>query len=141
MWFNPIMIWLLRSGLHFLVSSNMIVLTYQGRKSGKRYTTPVSYVRDGQILTTTSSRERTWWRNLRGGTVVSVRLRGQDVRGESRAIEEPQEIVRRMTALLQKAPGLARAYGIQMDPGGRPDPDSLLQAAGSMVLIETHLED
>lgn len=34
MWFNPLIIALLRSPLHALMSANMIVLTYTGRKSG-----------------------------------------------------------------------------------------------------------
>lgn len=133
------MTWLLRSPLHFFVSENMMILTYRGRKSGKTYSTPVSYLQEGQTLTTTSSRERTWWRNLRGGAEASVRLRGKEVRGESRAIENEGEIAQWMTGVLQKVPRLARAYGIQVDPGGNPEPNSLQQAARRMVLVQTRL--
>jgi len=42
MWFNPIMKWLIRSPLHGLVSKSMLVIGYTGRKSGKRYETPMS---------------------------------------------------------------------------------------------------
>ena len=47
MWFNSIMKWLIRSPLHGLVSKSMLVIGYTGRKSGRRYETPVNYVRDG----------------------------------------------------------------------------------------------
>jgi deazaflavin-dependent oxidoreductase (nitroreductase family) len=139
MWFNPIMVFLLRSPLHFLVSGNMMVLTYQGRKSGQSYSTPVSYLQDGQVLTTTSNRNRKWWRNLRGGAPVNVWLRGQELRGESRAIEDDREISTLMEVVLQKAPRLGGVYGIQLLSNGKPDPASLQQAAGRMVLVQTRL--
>ena len=66
MWFNPIIQWLLRSPLHLMVSKNMMLMTYTGRKSGKIYTTPMNYLAIGEAFYTISTRERRWWRNLRG---------------------------------------------------------------------------
>ncbi len=47
---NPVLIFLLRSPLHTLVSRSLMVLIFQGRKSGKRYTIPVGYVERGNHL-------------------------------------------------------------------------------------------
>ena len=44
MWFNPIMRWLVSSPLHFLVSQSLMLMTYQGCKSGKSYTIPMNYL-------------------------------------------------------------------------------------------------
>jgi F420H(2)-dependent quinone reductase len=41
----------LRSPLHFMLSDNVLLLTYTGRRSGKRYTNPVSYSRAGDVVT------------------------------------------------------------------------------------------
>jgi len=60
--YNPIVIWLLHSPLHSLVDKSTILVTITGRKSGKMYTVPVSYIRDGDMLFMISQREHTWWK-------------------------------------------------------------------------------
>lgn len=81
MWYNPIITALLRSRLHFLVSHLFLLITFTGRRTGRRYTTPVQYRRTGSELRFVTARSRRWWRNLRGGAPVIVRLRGQDLTG------------------------------------------------------------
>jgi len=50
MWYNPIMMWVLRSPLHGMLSGSTMIITYTGRKSGQTFSTPVNYVRDGNVL-------------------------------------------------------------------------------------------
>jgi hypothetical protein len=55
MWFrnrlvNPVVRLLLRSPLHRLLSGSLVVLTYQGRKSGRWRRPPGMYAQDGQDL-------------------------------------------------------------------------------------------
>ncbi len=48
---NPFMKWLLVSPFHGLVSKHYVLVGFNGRKSGKRYATPVEYARrDNQIF-------------------------------------------------------------------------------------------
>ena len=61
--YNPIVIWLLYSPLHSLMDKSTILVTITGRKSGKKYTIPVSYIRDGDTLLVISQREHTWWKS------------------------------------------------------------------------------
>ncbi len=49
-WLNKMMMWMLRSPFHGIVSKNIMLITVTGRKSGKKYTLPVSYVRDGDLV-------------------------------------------------------------------------------------------
>jgi hypothetical protein len=42
---NPIICALLRSPLHRLLSEQMLLLTYAGRRSGRRFTLPLGYAR------------------------------------------------------------------------------------------------
>ena len=76
---NPLMRILLRSPLHFLQSKSLMLITFTGRKSGRRFTTPVRYVRVGDTVRCFTSPENLWWRNLRGGAAVSLRIEGQEL--------------------------------------------------------------
>jgi hypothetical protein len=71
----------LRSPLHRLLSGRLALLTFYGRKSGRRYTIPVGYVQTDNTLLVDA--ESTWWKNLRGGVRVGVRLRGEERTGTS----------------------------------------------------------
>ena len=48
--FNPLMIWLLHSPLHKIASKNTLLITFIGRKISKKYTTPVNYIIDSNIV-------------------------------------------------------------------------------------------
>lgn len=87
---NPVMKMILWSPLHGLMSNDLMILSFAGRKSGKRYSTPVGYIQQGDrlYLFTHSG----WWKNLRGGAPVSVRLRGKTVEGQAGEIQDPQRI-------------------------------------------------
>lgn len=78
---NPINKAILRSPLHGLMSKSTMLITFRGRKSGKTYTTPVEYHRVGQSITVYSWQNRSWWKNLRGGAPVTLRVRGKDLSG------------------------------------------------------------
>src|SRR3954447_9985275 len=67
---NPIVAALLRSPFHRILSRGVLLLTFTGRRSGRRISTPVNYTREGDMLTVFST--RSWWKNLRGATVAVV---------------------------------------------------------------------
>jgi hypothetical protein len=137
MWYNPIMVWLLRSPLHGMLSGNMMVLNYVGRKSGKAYHLPVSYIRLGETLLTISYKRRTWWRNLRGGAPVTIRLQGKDVNGRAEVVEDEQGVMEGLTAFIAGNPPTARAFGMKVGVDGQPEPGSLQQAARKCVIVRT----
>ena len=50
-WLNATMKFILKSPLHGMLSKTILVLTFTGQKSGKIYSTPVSYSRqDGEVV-------------------------------------------------------------------------------------------
>jgi deazaflavin-dependent oxidoreductase (nitroreductase family) len=138
-WFNPLMIWLLRSPLHGMVSQSMILLTVTGHKSGKAITTPTNYLRDGNTLWVISWRDRTWWRNLRGSALVSVLLAGKEVQGCGQVIEEPKAVVQSLFAYYQKAPKYAKYVQISLDDLGCPVYADCERAAQKMVMVRIDL--
>ena len=135
MWFNPIMRWLIKSPLHFFVSKNMMLMTYQGRKSGKSYTTPMNYLEIEGALYTISYRKRVWWRNLRGGAAVTLRLKGMDVPARAEVIEDPIQVSSSLQQYLKAAPEYARYLNVQIDSAGNPKPEDLDRLTNERVVV------
>ena len=59
------------------LSSRLMLVFLTGRRTGRSYRQPLSYVRQGDTLLTPGG--GTWKRNLVEGGAVRIRLRGQDV--------------------------------------------------------------
>lgn len=91
---NPLMRLLLRSPLHTLMSSSLMLITFTGRKSGKVYTTPVRYLRTPSSIQCFTSADTKWWRNLRGGAEVTLTIQRQDRRFFANVIENDPERTR-----------------------------------------------
>lgn len=135
MWFNPIMRWLLRSPLHFTVSRNTMLMTYTGRKSGKVYTVPMNYLDIEGVLYTISSRERTWWRNLRGGAEVTLRLKGKDKKAWAVAIEDQAEVAERLSLYFKTTPQIARYMKVKIDVDGSPNAEDIHRLSIKQVVV------
>jgi deazaflavin-dependent oxidoreductase (nitroreductase family) len=139
MWYNTIMIGILRSPLHGLISGDIMLVTYQGRKSGKTYTTPVNYIRDGEILLVTSLQKRTWWRNLLGGAPVMLRLQGHKVKAIGEAFTDEALVNTNFLAILNRAPQYAKYFSIRLDTNGEPNLEEVSQAAKERTVIRFQL--
>jgi deazaflavin-dependent oxidoreductase (nitroreductase family) len=140
MWYNPLLTTILRSPLHPLLSSNTLALTYTGRKSGRTYTAPVNYVRDGDRLLATSYRTRTWWRNLRGGVPVSLRLHGHEVKATGQALEDEAAVIEALAAYLGKVPGWVKYFKVGLDASGQPNRNDIARVAKERVMIQFRLQ-
>jgi len=85
---------------------DLALLSFTGRKSGRRYTVPVAYHElDGDGVITTA---RAWRANLRGGADVKVVHDGVSIPMRAELIEEPREVARIYGALLRRV-GVGRA--------------------------------
>lgn len=153
---------LLRSPLRRIASGTLCLLHYRGRRSGRAFTTPLSYVReDGRVLLL-SSRNTRWWLNFLperpelpekgAGTgvdaEVEVEIGGERQAGRARTIlggegdaaadARLREGVRRFLTAL---PRDARVYGIGLDRQRRPREDEIERRLDHVVLVEVTLED
>lgn len=145
MWFmnvliNPWMCWVLGSPLHGWLSASLLLVSYRGRKTGKRYTLPVGYAQNGKqiYILPGNPEKKTWWRNLKGGLPLELTLRGQVLQAQGRLLDpqaEQAELAHGLGVYLQQTPGLAQQMQIRLGADGRPNPDDLRRAAGSAVLI------
>ncbi|MCY4656780.1 MAG: nitroreductase/quinone reductase family protein [Gammaproteobacteria bacterium] len=74
---NPMMKLLLNSPLHPLMSHSVLVLYFKGRKSGRKYSTPLRYHRDDDVVRCFTSGETNWWRNFHDSSPASIQIRGE----------------------------------------------------------------
>jgi hypothetical protein len=131
---NPLVVALLRSPLHSLLSDNTMLISFTGRRSGKRYVVPISYVReDDTIICFTGS---PWWKNLRDGAPVVLRVRGQDLDGSAQPIDGDTEAISQgIQALLRHVPRDASFYQVTLGPDGTPDQEQVNRVARRMTMI------
>ncbi len=109
---NPLVRLLLRSPLHPLLSRSLVILSYQGRKSGRWRSLPCMYARDGQDLYIIPAQpdRKVWWRNLRQPTPVRLRRQGRELNGTATASSDPEAVaagLRRYLAATPRRPGPA----------------------------------
>ncbi len=135
--YNPVVRWLLRSPLHRLLSGSTVLLTYTGRRSGRRHATPVGYRRDGATLLAIGAREHRWWRNLRDGAPVTVRVRGRDYRGTASAFEGAAAITEGgLLTLLRQVPQYRAHWRVALDADGMPtNPADLARIAADNAVV------
>ena len=112
---NAVVLAVLRSRAHRLLSGSAIELCYTGRRSGRQYVLPVQYAGAGDRIVVRPQRwqHATWWRNFRTPQPVTVRLAGRLREGTARVVEpddpqwEParQGYVRRWPRSARSGPG------------------------------------
>lgn len=139
---NPIMKLLLRSPWHRVASQEIMLITVTGRKSGKRYTTPVNYVEDEEsgILTVLTHQHRTWWRNLGDGAPVTVLVRGKTLTGTGYAYTAGSDLAERFFYYLSAHPKLAQHFDVGLHPNGQPIRAAAEKAAPGKVMVEVWLD-
>ena len=77
----------LRSGGRGALSRTHLLITFAGRKTGKRYTIPVNY-RDFSEKSLVVLTEAPWWRNLEGGAEVELLIEGETLAGHAEPLAE-----------------------------------------------------
>lgn len=94
-----------------------------GRKTGRHYRQPVSYVAEGEVLLTPGGGH--WTRNLADGEAVRIQLRGRELELRPELVKDPAEIERLLGIMGQRNPALRRFVRIPSDPAGGFDRQSL----------------
>jgi len=137
-WLNRIMSGLLRSPLHFVVSRSIMLITFTGRKSGQTYTTPISYAREGDVVTAFTRAK--WSHNLAGGAPVTMRIKNKEYTGRGDAIADDKAAVAEgLRDFLRVVRFDARFYGVNFDDAGEPNWDEVQRAAQRVTMIRVQL--
>ena len=116
--------WVLRSPLHSLLDPGLMLVTVTGRKTGKRYTIPVGYQRDGDrfVVLVSRARTKTWWRNYRDPGPIEVYTRGAEHAGTARLVApESQDFLRAFEVTFDQMPWLSPQFGVRHERGRKLD--------------------
>jgi deazaflavin-dependent oxidoreductase (nitroreductase family) len=129
---------ILRSPVHGMVSKTILLITFTGRKSGKIYTTPVSYSQFGdQVYIFTHA---AWWKNLSNSTPVRLRIQGREFQGLAETVaEDKQAITTKLMTHLCKVPNDAGFYRVTFDDHKNPKAEEVEKAAQTVVMIRVQL--
>jgi hypothetical protein len=104
-----------------------LMLAYlTGRKTGRHYRQPISYVRDGEMLLTPGGGR--WKLNLVEGQAAHVKLRGQDLSLRPELVRDPAEVDRLLGVMSSRNPMVGRLVPIPKQADGHYDRDRLALA-------------
>ena len=132
---NPFMRLILRSPLHRLISNRVMLLSFTGRKSGKRYSTPVSYTREGNNVIVVSFSP--WWKNFMEPAPVEMRIRGMTIRGQGVFVRDAvriEEIVN--TLMTHDGREMMQRMGLWVDHLESLSPTEVQQATKKAFFID-----
>lgn len=116
-----------------------MLITFTGRKSQRVFTTPVRYLQRGDAVWAFTSAENKWWKNLKGGATVSLRIQGRDrhYRAEATA-DAPAEVREALREFLFQFPQDAPYYEVSLGSDRRPSESDLEKAAIGTVWVKAY---
>jgi len=124
-------------GLRHFLGKAFAVITVTGSKTGRRYTTPVQYLRQGPEYVVLSQHGRMWWRNIRTRPQVELLVQGRTITGRAE-IADADTAPGVLRVCLEQNPRVAKFYRIQPQPGGAIDPTAIDLLLERVVVIRIH---
>jgi hypothetical protein len=119
------------------LSGSLMLVSFNGRKTGRRYAQPVSYVPDGETLLTPGGGK--WKLNLREGQSVHIKLRGREVLARPELIEDGAEVERLLRLMMAVNPRVT-AFVPVLGTDGQIDRSKVEAAVGyGFRIIRWHL--
>ena len=86
-------VFLLRRNWMGSMGDELMVITVTGRKSGRSYSTPIGFVRDGAGYVAVS-RGSQWVRNATAASAVTLEIKGRSIKARATQITDPDEQLR-----------------------------------------------
>lgn len=111
-----------------------MLITVTGCRTGKKYTMPVGYYEEGGYLWVITNRDRTWWKNLRGGAQVELLLKRRSVSAFAEPELDEQAVEKRMYEYFHHMPQAAKQLGVQKENGGYRSEDVVGTAIGRLFV-------
>lgn len=134
---NPLIKRLIDSSLGGPMNKQLLLLRYRGRKSGRTFTTPVGYFREGDTIVMVTSPTYRWWPNFVGGAEAELRL-PEGWRGGRVEVVMPDDPRYDETVAFQvsrRGPAMLRSFGLDVDDRGRVSAESKATAATKAHLV------
>lgn len=139
---NRVVLALLRSRLHRLVSGFLMVLSYEGAKTGRTYAIPVGYYQMGPDEVWACGARKGWIGNLREPRAVRLVLRGREVPAEGSAVEDREQVADGLEELVRRKGVKAAKDPFLGLPRNRPPTrQEALEAADRARIAQFRLSD
>jgi F420H(2)-dependent quinone reductase len=121
-------------------AGRLMLVTPTGRRTGKIYHQPVSYVRDADTLLTPGGGK--WKLNLQTGRPETIRLGGRDIQARPEIVQEAHEVDRLLRLMAAANPSITNFIPIPRDSDGHFDRDKLQAATSNgFRIIRWHLDN
>ena len=120
------------------LSEFLMVITTTGRKSGKRFSTPIGYIRDGDSLIALSvGGASNWYKNLLKTPEATLNVKGQSRRARAEMVKDPAERQRIFELYKQHhARAFDRLFGVTVDASA----EALSKALATREFVRFHLD-
>jgi hypothetical protein len=133
---NDFVSFILRTPFNVFLGNTMLIMA-TGCRTGKKYSTPVGFYRDGDRLWVMSSRDRIWWRNLKHGANVSLLLNGKTIHANGEAELDESAVEARLLDYIRRIPMAAKPLGIRMEHKA-PNLEDVRRAAKDRLFVKIH---
>lgn len=132
---NPMMKLILKSPLHGGLSKRVMIISFTGQKSGKKYSTPVAYVQQAdRVIVVTYSH---WRNNFKKPAPVQMRIQGKNINGIAVLVSEPEK-TREILITLENTNGkeVMKRMGFWIEGLDSLSPEAIQQATQGVYFIE-----
>lgn len=126
--------------LQNVLGKYLALLSFTGRRSGKRYTIPIGFRQTGDFVLLLTKRTFNWWQNFEDEPHVQLRIAGRTLNGTARARIATGDDLDEVVAYLSERSQDAKAYGATSLPDGSLDPASVERFLSHNVLIRVQLD-
>jgi deazaflavin-dependent oxidoreductase (nitroreductase family) len=131
---NDFVKFFLRTPLNVFLGDTMII-TVTGRKTGKKYSTPVGFYGKDGILWVLTSRDRTWWRNVKNGADVSLFLKKKPMKAFAQVELDEKKVEAYLVEYIQQIPMAAKPFGIRIE-NAMPNPEDIRRVAQDRLFVK-----
>jgi deazaflavin-dependent oxidoreductase (nitroreductase family) len=136
---NTPMRWLLRLPFATPAGRRLMLVDITGRRTGKVYRQPLSYVRDGTTLLTPGGGR--WSLNLPERPHVRIRLAGRILSARAELVTDPDQMEHLLDLMAASNPAVNRFLPLPRGADGRLDRAALHTAAShGFSVVRWHLE-
>lgn len=116
----------------------LLQLRYHAGSTSRWQTTRVAYGRRGNRIAVISSSDAEWWRHIRNGTPVQVRVRNVWIDGRAHLLSRDDDAYTRAVGIFieDRSRAAAERLGVPMDEHGRLDHGARRPGDAAVVWIE-----
>jgi deazaflavin-dependent oxidoreductase (nitroreductase family) len=104
-------VFLLRRNLMGPMGNIIMVITTTGRKSGKQFSTPIGYQRDGDdVIAFNLGGGSNWYKNMLANPLVTLNIKGRSMAMRGTLITDQAEVLRVIDLYLKHQPDPTRRF-------------------------------